>query len=99
MGVDIHANGSDRCFRCGYGGFFNLRKNIALAYDKELMAQDIETYGLFTYEDFAPYMSEETFNTIFPIKYLKVSIGKGLVTFEDLEYIIERYIYGHDLDS
>jgi hypothetical protein len=81
----------------GLFNFFEYDEN--LAYDKELMAQDIETYGLFTYEDFAPYMSEETFNTIFPIKYLKVSIGKGLVTFEDLEYIIERYIYGHDLDS
>ena len=81
----------------GLFNFFEYDEN--LAYDKELMAQDIATYGLFAYEDFAPYMSEETFNTIFPIKYLKVSIGKGLVTFEDLEYIIERYIYGHDLDS
>lgn len=79
----------------GLFNFFEYDEN--LAYDKELMAQDIETYGLFTYDDFAPYMSEETFNTIFPIKYLKVSIGKGLVTFEDLEYIIERYIYRHGL--
>ena len=81
----------------GLFNFFEYDEN--LAYDKELMAKDIETYGLFTYEDFAPYMSEGTFNTIFPIKYLKVSIGKGLVTFEDLEYIIRRYIYGHGLDG
>ena len=36
MGVDISANKSNRCFHCGGGGFFSLRKNIALAYDKEL---------------------------------------------------------------
>ena len=36
MGVTISANGSNRSFDCGYGGFFNLRKNIALAYDREL---------------------------------------------------------------
>lgn len=36
MGVTISANGSNRSFNCGYGGFFNLRKNIALAYDGEL---------------------------------------------------------------
>lgn len=80
----------------GLFNFFTYGEN--LAYDKELMASDIETYGLFTYEDFAAYMSEETFDSIFPIKYLKVSIGKGLTTFERLEYIIERYIYRHGLD-
>lgn len=81
----------------GLFNFFEYDEN--LAYDKELMAKDIETYGLFTYEDFAPYMSEEAFDSIFPVKYLKVSIGKGLTTFENLEYIIKRYIYGHGLDG
>lgn len=81
----------------GLFNFFEYDEN--LAYDKELMAEDIEKYGLFTYEDFADYMTEKTFNTIFPVKYLKVSIGKGLTTFEGLEYIIERYIYRHGLDN
>ena len=81
----------------GLFNFFEYDEN--LAYDKELMAEDIEKYGLFTYEDFADYMREETFNSIFPVKYLKVSIGKGLTTFEDLERIIERYIYRHGLDN
>lgn len=81
----------------GLFNFFEYDEN--LAYERELMAKDIETYGLFTYEEFAPYMSEETFNTIFPIKYLKVSVGKGLTSFEGLEYIIERYIYRHNLDG
>ena len=36
MGVTIYANGGSRDFNAGYGGFFNLRKNIAFAWDKEL---------------------------------------------------------------
>ena len=84
----------------GISGLFNFfAYDENLAYDREQMAQDIATYGLFSYEDFADYMSEETFETIFPVKYLKVSVGKGLVTFEELETIIERYIYGHELDG
>lgn len=50
MGVDISANGSNREFRCGGGGFYNLRKNIALAYDKELgehYANMISALGVF----------------------------------------------------
>ena len=35
MGVTIYANGSDTSFQMGYGGFFNLRKNIAIALDRE----------------------------------------------------------------
>ena len=75
----------------GLFNFFEYDEN--LAYDKEKMEEDIATYGLFTYDDFKQYMSEELFNSIFPVKYLKVSIGKGLTTMEGLEYILERYIY------
>ena len=35
MGVTISANNSHYVFDMGGGGFFNLRKNIALAFDKE----------------------------------------------------------------
>ena len=35
MGVTIYANGSKQSFDMGYGGFFNLRKNIALGLDQE----------------------------------------------------------------
>lgn len=35
MGTSIYTNGSNITFDCGGGGFFNLRKNIALAWDKE----------------------------------------------------------------
>lgn len=35
MGVSVYANNSQYSFDMGYGGFFNLRKNIALALDEE----------------------------------------------------------------
>lgn len=81
----------------GLFNFFEFDEN--LAYDEEKMEQDIALYGLFTYEEFKDYMSEELYNSIFPIKYLKISIGKGLVTMEGIEYIIERYIVRHGLDQ
>ena len=35
MGVSLTANNSGYNFDMGYGGFFSLRKNIALAFDKD----------------------------------------------------------------
>ncbi|MDE5549418.1 MAG: hypothetical protein K2J13_04110, partial [Clostridia bacterium] len=60
--------------------------------DEESYLADIQKYGLFTYEEFAetcaiPEMVFEAFGG----KYLKVAIGKGLTTFEELESLIARY--------
>ena len=63
-----------------------------LKYDEESMQADIEKYGLFTYEDLADYLTEEQFNAL-PFKYFKVSIGKGLMTWEEMLYCIE-YVMG-----
>lgn len=35
MGITISATNSKYSFDCGYGGFYKLRRNIALAYDEE----------------------------------------------------------------
>ena len=70
------------------GNFFGHDDN--LQYNAEKMAQDIETYGLYTYEDFADYVSEEVFMA-FPFKYFKVAVGKGEFTFEELLVLIEFY--------
>ena len=51
---------------------------------------DIEKYGLFTYEDFQDLVSYEIYCS-FPTQYFKVAIGKGILTWEDLYYYIERY--------
>jgi uncharacterized repeat protein (TIGR02543 family) len=64
----------------------------SMQYDAALLANDIATYGLFTYEEFCqiievPEIVFEAFNG----QYLKISIGKGLITINDIIGLIERY--------
>ena len=81
----------------GINGMFNIFEyGEGLKYDEELMAADIETYGLFTYEDLSDYVTEEMFE-VFNGKYLKVAIGKGLITMDEIEYLAKRYgVYFED---
>lgn len=72
----------------GMVNFFEYDQNMK--YNEELMRQDIEKYGLYTYEDFSDYVSLEVFNA-FPFKYFKVAVGKGLITYEDIIILIEYY--------
>ena len=63
-----------------------------LCYDEEAMEEDIETYGLFTYAEFSELfpVSQTIFNA-FNAQYLKVAIGKGLITLEEIGNLIELY--------
>ena len=63
-------------------------------YDENAMLDDINTYGLFTYEEFNEIIPipEIVFNA-FNGQYLKVSIGKGLITYDRLRELINRYSY------
>jgi len=61
-----------------------------LSYNKEQMAKDIEKYGLFTYEEFKEMIPEYAFK-LHHVDYLKVSIGKALTTWEEIEYLIQYY--------
>lgn len=72
----------------GLINIFELDSNHVI--DKKLMQKDIETYGTFGYEDFKPYISEEFYNA-FNGQYLKVSLGKGLLTVERIKELIKRY--------
>lgn len=76
----------------GISGIFNIFEyDDDLSYNVEKMQQDIETYGLFDYshfEDRIPYEFYEAFNG----QYLKVAIGKGLLTEEMINYYINRYL-------
>ncbi len=80
-----------------YGLFNFFEYDEDLKYDEAKKQTDIEKYGLYTAEDFSEYLPEAVFNEIFPTKYLKVSVGKGLIDFEGILRIIERYIVGHNL--
>ena len=76
----------------GIDGLFNIFDvNNDMKYDEEAVIKDIETYGLYTYEDFAEYVSYEEF-IAFNGAYLKISVGKGLTTFEKIIEMINLYL-------
>ena len=76
----------------GITGLFNIFEfGSNLKYDEEAYNHDIETYGLFTYEDLAPLGVTEIMFEAYAGKYLKVALGKGILTEEYLAYLIERY--------
>lgn len=52
MGVSIKAANSTFTFDCGSGGFFNLRKNIALALDPEFGSLYGKLIYIYSEEDF-----------------------------------------------
>ncbi|MBQ8757576.1 MAG: InlB B-repeat-containing protein [Oscillospiraceae bacterium] len=68
----------------GYFDYFEM--GDFMQYDQEQMQADIETYGLYTYEDFQDYLTYDAF-IAFNGPYLKVAVGKGYFTFE---YLIEQ---------
>ncbi len=61
-----------------------------MRYDEEQFARDVETYGLYTYEDFADYVTEEQFEQ-WNGAYLKIAVEKGYFTFEYILELIEMY--------
>jgi len=64
-----------------------------LTYNKAAMQRDIETYGLYTYDDFKEYISEAAYLSS-PAIYLKVAVGKGMITFEEILDVIEYLLAG-----
>ena len=62
------------------------------------MAADIEKYGLYSYEDFSDYISYEAYLSS-PAVYLKVSVGKGMMTYEEIIDVILYLLEGSLIDS
>lgn len=62
-----------------------------MKYDESSMQADIERYGLYTYEDFAEYCTYEQF-VAFGFENLKVSVGKGAITWDEILYLISIHI-------
>lgn len=69
--------------------FFDVTEDFA--YDPIQKQADIETYGLFTYEEFSDYMSETQFNLVNG-PYFKQLIQKGYYTMEHLFEILNIYV-------
>ena len=68
-----------------------------LKYNEEAMQRDIEKYGLYSYADFSDYISEAAYNSS-PAVHLKVAVGKGMITFEQIVEIIEYLLAGSLID-
>lgn len=63
-----------------------------MKYDLISFNQDINEYGLFSYEEFCLIWDvPEVFFEAFNGKYLKVALGKELISIEDVTLLIERY--------
>ncbi len=91
MNINIVAEGLLTLSRIPYGAeellnMFDFDENMK--YDEEKMKADIKTYGVYTYDDFKDYMTYEEFINS-PVPYLKVGVGKGLVTFEQIIKLLE----------
>lgn len=81
-------------------GLFNIFElNDNMKYNEELKNEDIEKYGIFSYEEFNEFIGYEISYEAYlasPAIYLKVSLGKGLITKEEIVFIIE-YLLGGSL--
>ena len=74
------------------GNFFNpFEIGEDMKYDADKVKSDIEKYGLYTYEDFSDVLTKEQFE-ILNIAPFKVAVGKGLVTYEGIIYLIKNFI-------
>ncbi|MBQ8879748.1 MAG: InlB B-repeat-containing protein [Clostridia bacterium] len=70
----------------GHMNYFELDSNMK--YDEVKMMADIEKYGLYTYDDFKEYLTFEQYSAL-PFEYLKVSVGKGMITWDGIISIID----------
>lgn len=73
----------------GFTNIFELDSNYK--YDQEKMKSDINKYGLFSYNEWKDYVTEEQFNA-FNGSILKVAIGKGLISMEELQGYINKFL-------
>ena len=75
-----------------YEGWFDYFEiGEGMKYDEEKMQADIEKYGLYTYEDFAEYVTYEQF-IAFNGPYLKVLVARGVVTYDQIIELISTYV-------
>ena len=74
----------------GWFDYFEIGDDMK--YDEEKMQADIEKYGLYEYEVFEVYgVTYEQF-IAFNGPYLKVLVGRGVLTFEEILELISSYV-------
>ena len=69
--------------------FFEIGEDMK--YDADAKQADIEKYGLYTYEEFAHLLTYEQFDAL-NVAEIKVAVGKGLITYDEVLWLIDTYI-------
>ncbi len=62
-----------------------------LRYDADALQKDIQTYGLYTYDDFCDYVTYEQFMKLNGA-YLKIPVEKGIFDWDYILELIELYV-------
>jgi len=75
----------------GWYDYFEIDENMK--YVQSSVEENIAKYGLYTYADFEDYLTYEEF-VAFNCPYLKIVVGKGYFTFEDILGQIELWGLG-----
>ena len=69
-------------------GISNMFEFSNLMCDKKKVEEDVARYGLYSYEEWAEYVTKADFDT-FNGAYFKIAVEKGLLTMEELFLLIE----------
>lgn len=76
----------------GIPGLFNyLTLNDKFFFDREEFEKDLHQFGLYDYDDFSEFLTEYEFNA-FRAAYLKIAIGKNLLTKEQIIFYIGKFL-------
>lgn len=68
-----------------------------LKYNEVSMKQAVEEYGLYIYDDFKEYYSYEVYCSL-PFQYLKILVGRGRITFEDIINLVDHHMIINGID-
>lgn len=76
----------------GITGLFNIfeYENESLKYNIKKKNEDIKKYGLLDYSSFDKYLSKELYDKL-PCKYMAISIGKGFISWNTIQFYIDRW--------
>ena len=72
----------------GKTNIFKINEN--LMYDQQEMMKDIMKYGLYGLDDVKDFCSKQQF-VMYNVAYLKVAVGKSLLTLDDIRNIVNTY--------
>ena len=77
----------------GISGLFNIFEvdTDTMMYDPQKKAEDIANYGILPFEAFEGIVSEEAYEA-FNGAYLGIAIEKGILSWENIEYLARRYM-------